>query len=191
VIFDAKIWNIARDDEGWRPYGNGGGDSAMHYNHVHVTVFGTKGAGPVDTVGATPGQWTIPLPAGAYTVGCSITCYRGHTGQDFRTGVGTAVHSTNAGVVIRSEALENRDGDYISYGNLIVVQVQGKPTMTVWYAHLSARHVKVGDQVAAGQVIGAAGNTGNSRGPHLHYEIRVNGTPTDSMTILRQNGVAP
>ena len=88
----------------------------------------------------------------------------------FRTSVGTAVHSSNTGVVIRSEALKNQDGDYISYGNLIVAQVKGKPAMTVWYAHLSARHVKVGEQVAAGQVIGAAGNTGNSRGPHLHCE---------------------
>ena len=194
VIFDAKIWNVLRDDEGWRPYGSVTGsinDSSMHYNHVHVTVFGTKGTGPADAVGSTPGRWTMPLPAGSYTVGCSMTCYRGHTGQDFPTAVGTEVHSSNAGTVVRSEALKNRNGDYVSYGNLIVVQVAGKPSMTVWYAHLSARQVDVGDQVSTGQVIAASGNTGNSRGPHLHYEIRVNGAPTDPMTILRQNGVSP
>ena len=123
VIFDAKIWNVLRDDEGWRPYGSVTGsinDSSMHYNHVHVTVFGTKGTGPVDSVGVDPGRWTMPLPAGTYTVGCSMTCYPGHTGQDFRAPVGTEVRSSNAGIVVRSEALKDRDGHYVSYGNLIV-----------------------------------------------------------------------
>jgi hypothetical protein len=191
VVFDAKIWNVLRDDEGWRPYGSVTGsinDSSMHYNHVHVTVFGSKGTGSADAVGRTPGPWTMPLPAGSYTIGCSITCYSGHTGQDFPTPVGTAVRSSNQGTVVRSEALKSRNGDYVSYGNLIVVQVAGKPSMTVWYAHLSARQVHVGDHVTTGQIIGATGNTGNTRGPHLHYEIRVNGTPVDPMTILRENG---
>lgn len=194
VIFDAKIWNIARDDEGWRRYRSVTAsidDSSMHYNHVHVTVFGTKGTGPVGSVGNTPGRWTMPLPAGSYTVGCSMTCYAGHTGQDFPAAVGTEVRSSNDGIVVRSEALRNRAGGYVSYGNLIVIQVAGKPNMTVWYAHLSARHVKVGDRITAGQLIGASGNTGHSEGPHLHYEIRVGGTPTDPMTILRQKGVTP
>lgn len=194
VIFDAHIWNVLRDDEGWRPYSSVTGsinDSSMHYNHVHVTVFGAKGTGPVDSVGPAPGRWVMPLPAGTYTVGCSITCYAGHTGQDFPTPVGTEVRSSNAGIVLRSEALRNRQGSDVSYGNLIVIKVDGTPSMTVWYAHLSARHVRVGDHVTAGQVVAATGNTGNSRGPHLHYEIRVNGTPTDPMTILRQNGVMP
>ncbi len=194
VIFDAKIWNIARDAEGWRPYGSVTAtmdDSSMHYNHVHVTVFGTKGTGPAAPPGSAPDRWTMPLPAGSYTVGCSMTCYAGHTGQDFPAAVGTEVRSSNDGIVLRSEALRNSAGAYISYGNLIVIQVAGKPNMTVWYAHLSIRTVKDGDRIAAGQVIGASGNTGHSDGPHLHYEIRVGGTPTEPMAVLRRNGVIP
>jgi murein DD-endopeptidase MepM/ murein hydrolase activator NlpD len=132
----------------------------------------------------------MPLPAGQYTVGCSIGCYAGHTGQDFRAAVGTDVYSSNAGIVVRSAALiEN--GRYVSYGNLIVIRDAANPSIEVYYAHLSRREVAVGDAVTAGQGIGASGNTGNSEGPHLHYEIRVGGSPTDPMLILQSTRATP
>ncbi len=133
----------------------------------------------------------MPLPAGSYTVGCSITCYDGHTGQDFPVAVGTEVRTSNDGTVIRSEALKNATGAYISYGNLIVIQLARSPNTTVWYGHLSTRTVKVGDGITTGQLIGASGNTGHSDGPHLHYEIRTDGTTVDPMAVLRLHAVVP
>lgn len=191
VIFDAKIWNISRDDEGWRPYGTAHmDDTSMHRDHVHVTVFGTAGARPA-AQGGTAGRWTMPLPAGSYTVGCSMSCYDGHTGQDFPVVFGTDVRSSNDGTVVRSEALRDSAGAYVSYGNLIVIRVAGHPNMTVFYGHLSTRAVKVGDRITTGQIIGASGNTGHSDGPHLHYEIRTDGTPVDPMAVLRKHAVTP
>lgn len=195
VIFAAKIWNADRDAEGWRDYGNPAGssdDSALHHDHVHVSVYGNAGTGPTDQqANLTPGQWAMPLPAGSYRVGCAYGCYGGHAGQDFPVATGTNLVSSTDGRVVKSEALTTGDGGYRSYGNLIVIAVAGRPDVTVWYAHLSRRDVAVGDTVRAGQTIGLTGNTGNSTGPHLHYEIRVGGSPTDPMAFLRLNGVEP
>jgi len=75
------------------------------------------------------------------------------------------VKSTMAGKVVY--AGWNDEG----YGNLVIVE--NGPYRT-YYAHLSSIPVQVGDQVSAGSTIGLSGNTGNSTGPHLHYEIRYN-----------------
>jgi murein DD-endopeptidase MepM/ murein hydrolase activator NlpD len=62
------------------------------------------------------------------------------------------------------------------YGNLVIVENGAYRT---YYAHLSSIPVSVGDTVRAGTTIGLSGNTGNSTGPHLHYEIRKNNVPVD------------
>ena len=65
------------------------------------------------------------------------------------------------------------------YGNLVIVQNGEYKT---YYAHLSSIPVSVGDSVKARTTIGLSGNTGNSTGPHLHYEIRRNNVPIDPTT---------
>ena len=98
----------------------------------------------------------------------------GHNGLDFGIVVGTPIEATMDGKVV--SAGWNNQG----YGNLVIVE--NGPYRT-YYAHLSSIPVAVGDSVSAGSVIGLSGNTGNSTGPHLHYEIRRNNVPIDPTSI--------
>jgi len=188
-----------RDNEGWRTYTSITGhndDTSLHYDHVHVSVFGNRGTGPpTEHQQLAGGQWTVPLPKGSYRVGCGFGCYAGHIGQDFPVPTGTAVYSSNSGTVMRSEALQ-QNGHYFSYGNVIVIRDAANPAIEVYYAHLSTRDVHIGQTVSAGQTIGRAGYTGHvipagPRGAHLHYEIRINGNPTNPIPILSDHGVHP
>ena len=87
---------------------------------------------------------------------------------DFGVGVGTPVRSAMNGYVTTSADLHGSgNGGYRSYGRYVVVQNGNEKTL---YAHLSKRNVAVGSQVRSGQVLGYSGNTGNSSGPHLHFE---------------------
>ena len=101
--------------------------------------------------------------------------YSGHTGVDFACGSGTSVMAAKGGTVVISTALRNSSGNYRSYGEYIVIS-HGDGTSTL-YAHMlsGSRTVSEGTQVSQGQVIGQVGSTGNSTGPHLHFEVRVNG----------------
>jgi murein DD-endopeptidase MepM/ murein hydrolase activator NlpD len=103
--------------------------------------------------------------------------HSGHTALDFGVPIGTNVQTTIGGKVIH--AGWNNEG----YGNLVIVE--NGPFRT-YFAHLSKIPVKVGQVVQEGEVIGLSGNTGNSTGPHLHYEIRKNGVnidPTQSLGV--------
>lgn len=97
-----------------------------------------------------------------------------HGGVDFSgSGIcGTPVYAVSDGYVVTSTA-KMRNGKYISYGNYILIaHYNGLYTL---YAHLSSRSVSAGQTVSQGQVIGTVGSTGNSSGPHLHFEVRTNG----------------
>ncbi len=89
-----------------------------------------------------------------------------HTGLDISAKTGTDIKVVAAGTVISAKY----EG---SYGNLVKID-HGNGVET-WYAHTSKMYVKAGQKVEAGDVIAAVGSTGNSTGPHLHLEIRVNG----------------
>lgn len=93
-----------------------------------------------------------------------------HEGLDIESPAGTPVRAAAGGKVVRSgyEAL---------YGNLLVVD-HGNGFQTL-YAHLSERLVHAGELVQKGDVIGKVGDTGRTTGPHLHYEVRVNGLPVN------------
>jgi murein DD-endopeptidase MepM/ murein hydrolase activator NlpD len=98
-----------------------------------------------------------------------------HHGIDLSVPEGTAVCATADGAVVSSEW--QRD-----YGNIIIIR-HGKGFETA-YAHLKKRLVQEGEDVRRGKRIGRVGRTGNATGPHLHYEVRVNGKTTDPRPYL-------
>lgn len=92
--------------------------------------------------------------------------WSGHRAIDIAAGEGAPVYASDSGVVVRADI-----GSYNSgYGNVIMID-HGNGYLTL-YAHLSSVNVSLCQSVYAGQVIGASGNTGNSFGAHLHFEIR-------------------
>jgi murein DD-endopeptidase MepM/ murein hydrolase activator NlpD len=109
-----------------------------------------------------------------------------HTGVDFAVPQGTEV------IAVADGKIENANWGK-SYGTQAVQKVAGG---WVIYAHLSKLDVKAGDVVKAGQKIGSSGNTGNSSGPHLHFEMRDNirwsaGKDLDPSGILGVNALPP
>ncbi|QIQ03403.1 M23 family metallopeptidase [Streptomyces liangshanensis] len=135
--------------------------------------------------------WTGPVDR--YTL--SATFGRGgsmwahqHSGQDFAVPTGTPVKAAHSGTVVK--AGPNGAGDGPAYGNAIVIR-HGDGTYSQ-YAHLSQVKVWVGQHVKADQRIAYSGNTGNSSGPHLHFEIRTTpnyGSAVNPLTFLRHMGV--
>ncbi len=98
-----------------------------------------------------------------------------HNGVDFGTGRGIEVFSAADGKVVLAEY--NR-----SFGNYIVVA--HKDGHSSAYAHLESINVSRGSYVSKGQLLGYSGSTGRSSGPHLHYEVRINGTPVNPQDFL-------
>lgn len=98
-----------------------------------------------------------------------------HTGLDISAPKGTPIKVIANGTVVFAE-------DKGSYGNLVKVD-HGNGVET-WYAHTSKMYVKVGQKVKSGDVIAAVGSTGNSTGPHLHLEVRINGVHVNPQRYL-------
>ena len=110
--------------------------------------------------------------------------YKGHTGVDFVCSPGTPIVAVKSGTVVTSTALRNSKGKYRSYGEYVVIN-HHDGTMTL-YAHMLAgsRTVSPNQKVSQGQVIGQVGSTGNSTGPHLHFEVRIGGSPVNPTPYL-------
>ena len=123
-----------------------------------IIIRGTK---VVSGVGS--GNWVWPTTTRNVT--CGYLCYSGHYAIDISAYVGQPVYAADSGVIVSA-------GYSSGYGyNILINHKNGYYTR---YAHLSSLNVSSGQTVEAGQTIGLAGNTGNSTGPHLHFEIRTN-----------------
>jgi murein DD-endopeptidase MepM/ murein hydrolase activator NlpD len=99
-----------------------------------------------------------------------------HSGVDLREGYGAPARATAAGVVTVA-------GPNGGYGNMVEVDHGGG--LSTRYAHLSTISVSPGRQVAPGAIVGRVGSSGRSTGPHLHYEVRIDGEPVDPQRFLR------
>ncbi|MET8748650.1 M23 family metallopeptidase [Streptomyces sp. NPDC004667] len=118
-----------------------------------------------------------------YGAGGGMWSSGSHTGIDFHADEGTSVHAVGAGTIVEA-------GWGGAYGNNIVIK-HNDGTYTQ-YGHLLSLNVSVGESVTAGQQIGLSGSTGNSSGPHLHFEARTGatyGTDINPLAYLRQHGV--
>ena len=147
----------------------------------------SSGSSPVTTTGSGSatrysGTFTWPLPG--YTNASSAYGWRTHPifgtrkfhkGEDIPAPTGVAIVAAASGTVTTA-------GWVSGYGNYTVIN-HGGGVMTA-YGHQSAIYVSVGQTVSAGQTIGAVGSTGNSTGPHLHFEVYVNGATQNPMSYF-------
>ncbi len=133
-------------------------NSNLAYNGKRYNILKNSEAGRTIRVNSPFGNRLHPV----------LKVYKLHTGIDFGVPSGTPVYSMADGEVIISKYSSG-------YGYYVVVN-HGSGITTL-YAHNSKLLVKVGDKVKGGQVIAKSGNTGYSTGPHMHFEVRKNGTP--------------
>lgn len=129
-----------------------------------------------------PVAGSIPAAGGfgsRWVQGCAA-CSTNHQGLDFAAPTGTAVVAAMSGRVVSA-------GAFGGYGNQVLLQhADGSQTR---YGHLSQIGVRVGQAVAAGQRIGAVGNTGVSTGSHLHFEVIIGGAPVNPAAWLQNRGL--
>jgi murein DD-endopeptidase MepM/ murein hydrolase activator NlpD len=131
----------------------------------------TSGGGGDSTPSASGFIWPVN---GTVTSGFGMRWGRMHEGIDIAAPTGTAIHAAAAGTVIYAGVMSG-------YGNIVVIDHGGG--IATAYGHMSAIWVG-GGQVSQGQGIGAVGCTGHCTGPHVHFEVRVNGSPVDPMGYL-------
>lgn len=124
---------------------------------------------------AGTGAFIRPI-SGGYT-SCAYGGYSGHVGVDLTMSgaYGKAVYASAGGTVISA-------GWSGGYGKM--VKIRHSNGYVTYYAHMSSILVSVGETVNQGQQIGKIGSTGNSTGPHLHFELRINGSPVNPMRYI-------
>ncbi|MFI0780807.1 M23 family metallopeptidase [Streptomyces sp. NPDC021212] len=159
---------------------------------VTFAVGAPTAAGPAKAVEAKKAD-TWVTPVAEYVLGASFGLAgnlwaHNHSGQDFVVPSGTSVRAVHTGVVVKAGPYGAGDGP--AYGNAIVIKHDDNTYSQ--YAHLSRIDVRIGQSVTTGQHIALSGNTGNTTGPHLHFEIRTTpnyGSAVGPLTFLRAHGV--
>jgi murein DD-endopeptidase MepM/ murein hydrolase activator NlpD len=138
-------------------------------------AYSTGGSSSTTGNAARPASGLIWPVNGPLTSPFGYRWGRLHEGVDIGVGFGTPIHAAAGGTVIHAGWLGG-------YGNLVVVD-HGNGLSTA-YAHQQRIYVSPGQGVAQGDVLGEVGSTGHSFGPHLHFEVRVNGNPVDPLGYL-------
>jgi murein DD-endopeptidase MepM/ murein hydrolase activator NlpD len=102
-----------------------------------------------------------------------------HAGVDISASMGTPVHAAADGIVYHAEYFGR------GYGKLVIID-HGNG-MRTWYAHLSRLNVVPGQEIRRGEILGASGATGRATSPHLHFEVRVGGSPVNPHPYLSRS----
>jgi murein DD-endopeptidase MepM/ murein hydrolase activator NlpD len=160
------------------------GDAAAPTGTPATTEAAAAVANPAPS-GSSPESFSPTQQGLAWPVDAPITSEFGprwgrqHSGIDLGAAQGTPVKAAGAGRV-KSASFDG------GYGNLVVIEhPDGRETR---YAHMASLAVRAGETVRAGQDVGQVGSTGNSTGPHLHFEVRVDGEAHDPMKSLPKRG---
>ena len=161
-----------------------GGKTIALYRAKNGMFYPENGVSPTVSRRSTgSGWWRYPMPNNT-KVSSPFNphrwhpirgIYRPHYGTDFTAPIGTKVYAPANGTVLKTSYQRGGAGYYI-----IIKHAGGYSTV---YMHLSKALVRTGQQVSQGQVIALSGNTGGSTGPHLHYEVRINGRAVDAMRV--------
>ena len=130
--------------------------------------------------------WQLPVAPGAYRLTarfgeCSSLWSHCHTGLDFAAPSGTPIRAVARGTITEAAAAG-------AYGNRTIETLEDGTQ--IWYCHQDAVSVEPGDRVAAGEVIGSVGSTGNSTGPHLHFEVRPDDGSAAHVAAADQAGIS-
>lgn len=159
---------------------------------LRAVLRGAELPEPTYQIGPGPGRGPFPTPppvpagkayegnlirpvAGPVTSPYGMRWGRLHEGVDIAAGMGTSVRAAGSGVVVAA-------GWNGGYGNWI--KIEHTSELATGYAHLSVIGVRKGQSVSQGATIGQVGSTGDSTGPHLHFEVHVNGRPVDPLTYV-------
>lgn len=137
--------------------------------YTNKTAVVATGATSVQATGS--GVW----PTVSRNISCHYMGYSGHTGTDITGQIGTPIYAYRSGIVTFA-------GWGTGYGNH--VKIDHGNGITTLYAHCSILNVTVGQQVTEGQMIARIGMTGYTTGPHVHFEVRINGVPVNAYPYI-------
>lgn len=142
---------------------------------IHENVLEESEAAVIERGTIIPPTYIKPLAGGRYTSGFGRRWGRMHEGVDWACPVGTTVYASCGGTVIQA----SYNGGYGN--NVVISHPDGRLTR---YAHNSKLLVRVGQYVEQGEPIALSGNTGRSTGPHVHFEIYINGSPVNPLKYI-------
>lgn len=146
-------------------------ENIIEQSSSKVITKGTK-----SILNGTSAVFTSPTRGGTITSNFGERWGKNHNGLDIAGNIGDPVMAALDGKV--KSIFYERDG----YGNVVILEHEGG--IETRYAHMSKIGVKTGDTVKKGDIVGEVGSTGRSTGPHLHFEVRVNGSPVDPQKYI-------
>ncbi|GAA0860286.1 M23 family metallopeptidase [Clostridium nitritogenes] len=146
-------------------------ENIIEQSSSKVITKGTK-----SILNGTSAVFTSPTRGGTITSNFGERWGKNHNGLDIAGNIGDPVMAALDGRV--KSTFYERDG----YGNVVILEHEGG--IETRYAHMSKIGVKTGDTVKKGDIVGEVGSTGRSTGPHLHFEVRVNGSPVDPQKYI-------
>lgn len=153
-----------------------GVQKSLTYVEETITAEPTPKVVAVGTL--TPPTYLKPISGGTFTSGFGYRWGSMHTGVDWGCPIGTPVRASASGTVVRA-------GWYAGYGYCVDIRhTDGSMTR---YGHLNSIAVSYGQQVSQSSVIAYSGNTGNSTGPHVHFEIWLNGVAVNPLNYVNKN----